>query len=920
MRIPGATYRVQLHQGFRFEDARALLPYLEKLGVTDLYASPVFQARPGSMHGYDVTDPCRVNSELGTEEEFHRLVDDLHQRGMGLMLDIVPNHMAASSENPWWMDVLENGSASQYAAYFDVEWGHQTPTVQDKILLPVLGDPYGHALEHRDISLSLEPRGFRAGYYGARFPIDPATYHDILAHRLPELLDRLDPAGRALEHYGMLLEISERLPSRSAVEWETLEVRRRDAQDVKQKLWAVYSSEPEIRAFLNRNIEIFNGHEGDPASFDLLDHLLNRQPYQLTYWRAARERINYRRFFDVSELIGIRAQDPQVFEAAHGLVFRWIAEGKVSALRIDHVDGLYDPLAYLANLQAHAAKIAGGPFHIVVEKILLGDETLPEEWPVAGTTGYDFLDVINNLFVNPAGLTALDGLYTRFTGAARSFDDIAYAQKKKIMEDLFAGEMRTLALHLDALAQQDRHGRDLSPEELRRALVEATACLPVYRTYTRDMRASAHDRAVIEHALAGARRSNPELSAACFDFLERVLLLHFEDNEPALRFVMRWQQLTGPIMAKGVEDTTLYIYNRLLSMNEVGGGPEATTLERFHTFNLHRRAHWPATMNAGSTHDAKRSEDVRARLNLLSEMPEVWERNVRRWSRWNHDKKEGAPDSSEEYLIYQTLLGAWPLEDNYDTTVFLERMKNYLRKAAREAKTHTSWLNPDEDYERRLLNFLEAILDPAKSARFLDSFRAFQSRVAFYGAINSLAQTLLRIAGPGVPDFYQGTTQWDFSLVDPDNRRATETPNCVEDAHLDDLLAGWRDGRVKTFLIHRALHFRNGNRDLFDLGEYIALNAEGLGKPAVVFARKRGDKWAVALAPRFLTALTALEKMPLGRRFWRDSFLALPPDAPTAWRNVLTGEPVSAARAGDSIGLYLSDILKSFPVALLESL
>jgi (1->4)-alpha-D-glucan 1-alpha-D-glucosylmutase len=425
---------------------------------------------------------------------------------------------------------------------------------------------------------------------------------------------------------------------------------------------------------------------------------------------------------------------------------------------------------------------------------------------------------------------------------------------------------------------------------------------------------------VIEHALAGARRSNPGLNPACFDFLERVLLLQFEDNEPALRFVMRWQQLTGPIMAKGVEDTTLYIYNRLISLNEVGGGPEATTLERFHAFNLHRRAHWPATMNAGSTHDTKRSEDVRARINLLSEMPDLWERNVRRWSRSNGDKKEGAPNANEEYLIYQTLLGAWPLEQDYDAAVFLDRMKNYLRKAAREAKTHTSWLNPDEDYERRLLNFLEAILDPAKSARFLDSFRTFQSRIAFYGAVNSLAQTLLRIASPGVPDFYQGAMQWDFSLVDPDNRRATEPPNSVEDAQVKDLLAGWRDGRVKTFLICRALHFRNRDRELFEMGEYIALTAEGLGKGAAAFARKRGDKWAVALAPRFLTAHTALEKMPLGRRFWRDSFLALPPGAPTVWRNVLTDEPVSLARAGDSIGLYLSDVLKSFPVALLESL
>ncbi len=937
MRVPGATYRIQFNKDFRFEQARSLVPFLHGLGITDLYASPVFQARGGSTHGYDVTDPSTLNTELGTPEEFDALIADLLAFGMRLLIDIVPNHMATSSENPWWMDVLENGSTSEYAAYFDVEWGHSTPSVQDKILIPILGEPYGTALESQKLQLALDASGFRIGYYGARLPVDPACYHAVLSHRLPDLLSKVDPAEAVLQEFGRVLELAERLPGRSVTDWEEVEARRHDTRLVKSKLWEVYSGFPVVRNFIDQTLREYNGTPGDPASFDLLDKLIARQPYQLTFWKVARERINYRRFFDVSDLVAIRTQDPKVFEATHGLVFEWLQHGrlqpgKVSGLRIDHIDGLYDPLAYLSQLQEKASVQSGSPVYIVVEKILSGDETLHVEWPVAGTTGYDFLGAVNNVFVDPAGLKALESTYAQFIGRQAVFAEVAYAQKKKVMEDLFAVEIQTLALQLGLIAERFRHSRDISPQQLGQALREVTASLPVYRTYTREYRISSRDRVYIEDAVENGRKRNPDIHSTAFDFVRSVLLLDMPDDEDALRFVMRWQQITGPIMAKGVEDTTLYLYNRLISMNDVGGSPEPVCVHRFHQFNIDRSVHWGGAMNATSTHDTKRSEDVRARINLLSEMPGAWTRHVNRWHRWNQDKlgrHEGsaAPDPNEEYLVYQTLLGTWPLADDRAPD-YNDRIKNFLVKALREGKAHSSWLNQNHQYEEQVTGFVDRILDERVANKFLADFRPFQKRVAFLGAINSLSQTLLKMTCPGVPDFYQGTTVWDFSLVDPDNRRPAKVPDSPEweskfqrwqvegpaDA-ITSLLEHWQDGNVKSFLIFKTLQFRNAHQDLFQMGEYLELGAAGLAEEhSISFARRRGDEWAITVVPRFVTSLSALEKMPLGRRFWKDAAILLPPEAPANWRNVLTTENLVQNSSGS---IQLSEILNSFPVGLL---
>ena len=918
MRKPNATYRLQLNHDFGFRQALQLVPQLDSIGITHLYLSPIFQARKGSMHGYDVTDPSRLNEELGTAEDFEALVAELRGRGMGILLDIVPNHMAASPANPWWMDVLESGSASPYSAFFDVEWSPTLPAVQEKIYLPILGEPYAEALEQQKLRLWIHESGLRISYYDTPFPLDPSTYHDVVSYHLSTLLGKLDTSQPLLQELGDLLETLDRLPARTSVEWESLEMRRHEAPRVKEKLWDLYSHFAEFREFLDGNIRVFNGTPGDQDSFDLLDTLIGKQPYELAYWRVAREKINYRRFFDITDLIGIRAQDPQVFDRTHDFALELCKTGKISGYRVDHVDGLYDPTQYLAHLQQRAAESCGGAAYIVVEKILNETELLPNGWPVAGTTGYDFLGAVNNLFVHPEGLERLQALYTAFTGLAATFYDVANEQKRNIMRDLFVGEMNALDYHLQAIADRDRHGRDLSPQEIRRALVEITISMPVYRTYVRDTHIGAHDAEFLDRSIHDARRRNPQISPACFDFLSRVLLLKVKNGlkEDALRFLMRWQQLTGPIMAKGVEDTTLYVFNRLVSMNEVGGCPEPVPVERFHRFNSERNAQWPATMNADSTHDTKRSGDVRARINVLSEISDVWARNVRRWGRSNRAHKsevEGrlAPDANDEYLIYQTLAGAWPIE--------WERLEQYLVKAVREAKVHTSWFAPKAEYEAALVKFTKAILDPA--GPFLASFETLHKRVAFYGAINSLAQTLLKIVSPGIPDFYQDTMRWSFRLVDPDNRLPPDPSRTSAPCRFDpELVENWEDGRIKAWVIAAALRFRKNNPELFGTGEYLPLRTSGRGSDhAIAFARRYGDSYAIAIAPRFTSHFSTFEKQPLGRRVWRDSYVLIPPEGPETWRNVLTDELVDSAVADGNTVLYISDALKSCPVALLAA-
>jgi (1->4)-alpha-D-glucan 1-alpha-D-glucosylmutase len=895
MRIPIATYRVQFNQDFGFKDAAAIVPQLHRLGISHLYASPIFAAREGSTHGYDVIDPNRLNPALGTPEEFDSLVHALHDRNMGLLLDIVPNHMAASTENVWWMDVLENGSASPYASYFGINWGSPDSKIQDKIFLPILGEPYGRVLEKGELKISYEHSGFFLNYYGHRLPIALVSYSRILKPGSELLSD--------VAEFGLLLESLDRLPPRTATEWEALESRYREKDAIKQRLWALVQAHDSIREHVQHNI--------DALTLDELDDMIQEQAYRIAFWKVATERINYRRFFDVSDLIGMRVEDPAVFEAGHRLVLELVRSGKVDGLRVDHIDGLADPLEYQKQLTRENV-------YIVAEKILTGDEELPSDWPIQGTTGYDFLGQMNSLFVEPAGLDRLSTQYESIAGSTKGFEDIAYERKSRIIEALFSGEMQDLGAHLALLAEEDRNARDLSPRDMTQAIIEVTACMPVYRTYIDSFEAREVDCAYVHAACADARRRNPRVDALVYDFVERVLTLRFKrwmcdkSRTEWLLFVKKWQQLSGPIMAKGVEDSTMYVYNRLISMNDVGGLHEARSPEQIHTFLARRQAAWPHTMNATSTHDTKRSEDVRARINVLSEIPDQWIRNTTRWSRWLAEKR-GEVDRNEEYFLFQTLIGAWPLHAA-QTGEFRERMKQYVVKASREAGTYTSWMHSNPQHEAALQTYIDVLFE---DSRFQASFRPFCDRVSFYGAINSLSQLMLKATAPGLPDFYRGEICWDFSLVDPDNRRPVEFAPLTDFSWKPrDLLETWSDGRVKVFLTEKLLGFRTGNHDLFLDGAYIPLTATGKRAQNVfAFARFAGGAWCIVVVPRFATQLSVTTRPPIGIRAWLDSTLVIPAEAPLRWKNILTGQTLSARDSQ----IPLSRILEQFPVALLSS-
>jgi (1->4)-alpha-D-glucan 1-alpha-D-glucosylmutase len=874
LRIPTATYRLQFNADFTFQDARRIVAYLHDLGITDIYASPLLRPRKGSTHGYDIVDANALNPALGTEEDFAALHHQLTTRDMGLLLDIVPNHMAASHENAWWVSVLENGAQSRFLHYFDIDWR------DDKVLLPILGRPYGEALEAKEIQLGFDSEGFFLAYYDKRLPLAPQSYGIVLERCVEQV-----PAE------GVGLEI------RDLVRNETVIANSRFLKDTLSRL---RDQSPEFARAMDEIIAAFNA---DP---DLLDQVASAQSYRLAYWRIASETINYRRFFDVTDLVGIRVENPEVFEARNRLILELITRGKVTGVRIDHIDGLHDPINYLAKLQVRL----GDPFYVVVEKILEHGEALPATFQCAGTTGYDFLDTANAVFIDPQGLERLTGIYHRYTGLTATYEDVVYERKKQVIEQLFFGEMRALGAHLAQLAVADRNARDLAPTELLAALIEVTACLPVYRTYIRETPVSETDRGVLLQAIGEARRRAGHVDVRLFDFVEHVLLLEppayiAGESGRWLEFLMRWQQFTGRVMAKGVEDTAFYNHNRLISLNEVGGEPGRNgafdPVADLHARNETMVRDWPHTMNATSTHDTKRSEDVRARISVLSEIAEVWERELRHWTRTNRSLKASAvPHPNEELMIYQTLLGMWPLDAAEEASV-PARLSQYLEKAAREAKTHSSWIATNGEYERALQDFALAILG---NDAFMSRFRRFQRRIAFHGFLNSLAQVVLKVCSPGVPDFYQGTELWDFSLVDPDNRRPVDYEKRA--AMLSRLgtpssmLRQWQDGRIKLFVTTRSLAARARHADAFRTGAYRAVDTGTVN--AVAFTR--GED-VLVVVPRLTTHLVKPPRLPLGE-VWPSQVL----DVPGRWRNVFTDEIVDS--------LDLRNVFATFPVAILE--
>jgi (1->4)-alpha-D-glucan 1-alpha-D-glucosylmutase len=980
-RLPGATYRLQFNRFFHFRDAARIIPYLKELGITDVYASPFFLAKPGSMHGYDLTDYDRLNPEIGTDEEFEAYVAELRRYGMGQLLDIVPNHMSIGDPaNRWWQDVLENGQSSPCAAYFDIDWKPAKEELEDKILLPILGDQYGRILENGELRLSLVDGGFQVNYYEQRLPLDPKSYARILE---PELESLAKVLGAENEDHQELLSIITalgHLPARTAGDPEKVAERRREKEVIKRRLADLYGRNPQVRNFINARIRKLNGSKGSPSSFDDLDNLLSDQAYRLAYWRVATQEINYRRFFDINDLAAVRMENPEVFQDAHGLVLKWIRQGKITSLRIDHPDGLQNPTAYFRKLQEEcflqlclAALAADSdpeeealeacrrlyhrnlylesgeplkkPFYLVGEKIVMDGETMPPFWPIFGATGYVFMNTVNGVFIDRAKARAMSRIYSRFSGENRSFAELLRQSKILIMQTSMASEINGLGHSLNRISENDRYYRDFTLNSLTQAIVETIAYFPIYRTYIDARGVPARDRHYLDAAIAKARRASREVSVPVFAFLRDVLLQRYPEHpneavrQQCLSFTMKFQQLTGPVMAKGMEDTSFYIYNRFVSLNEVGGNPEkfGITVDSFHAANIDKLESWPHTLSATSTHDSKRGEDVRARLNVLSEIPDQWQEHLRRWSRINrrHKKRlDGTPfpDRNAEYLLYQTLVGAWPpaAMDEGLAASFKGRIVQYMLKAAREAKTHTSWLNQSNEYEEALTSFIDNIL---QSRNFLADFLPFVQLLARYGIFNSLAQTLLKITSPGIPDFYQGTELLTFTLVDPDNRspvdyeaRAAMLASLKEKegtagtlALVRDLTDNPADGGIKLYLIYKALHCRLHHLELFRSGEYVPLQVAGpLTGKIVSYLRRNGNEAVLVVVPRLLTSLgLGPDALPLGE-IWQDNLLILPEQmGERNFSNILTGETILPVVRESQPALRLSEVLSRFPVALL---
>jgi (1->4)-alpha-D-glucan 1-alpha-D-glucosylmutase len=985
-RIPRATYRLQFQKGFTFRQALDLVSYFDELGISDLYASPLFKPCEEDSHGYDVCDHKEFNPAIGSQEDFDALAGALQERSMGLILDVVPNHMGIGTNNHWWMDVLENGPSSTFACYFDIDMQPAKPELENKVLLPILEDQYGKVLESGKFRMVFEGGGFFICYYEHKMPLAPRTYSQILSYRIEPLTAKLGKENEHLQELQSIMTALSYLPSQTELTPEKIEERIREKEVIKRRLTALYQNSPEIKGAIDETLRVFNGNVDNPRSFDLLDELLGAQAYRPAFWRVASDEINYRRFFDINSLAAVRMELPQVFQEAHEMIFRLLTAKKLTGLRIDHPDGLWNPIRYFHMLQkiyllhalraqmtcgaepeaSHLEEAAAAwlaeqlakkekpswPLYVVAEKILCEGESLPEDWAVFGMTGYEYLNQVNGLFVDSGKAKIFDRIYSHFIGTTITFRNLVNSTKKMIMLVSLASEVQSLSHQLERISEKNRWYRDFTLNSLTFAIREVIACLPVYRTYiTGPEDIPQNDQAYVEAAVEEAKRRNPRTAEEIFDFIRDTLLLHnihdfAEVDRPKLvQFVMKFQQITGPVMAKGVEDTAFYVYNRLVSLNEVGGHPDHFGLSvlDFHRQNQDRQQKWPHSLLATSTHDTKRSEDVRARIDVLSEISGEWRAALGRWSRVNGGKKrmvdgQPAPDRNDEYLLYQSLIGAWPFTpmNREEFQVFRERMVAYMRKATLEAKVHTSWINPNEEYDEAVAKFVEQVLDDKKRNRFLDDLANFQRRVAYFGRFNSLSQVLLKLTSPGVPDLYQGTELWDFSLVDPDNRRPVDynqrqtflqdLKTFVEKNPRDlvplarKLLDQSQDGRIKLYLICRTLHLRRGHPRLFGEGAYLPLEPQGeKGEHVCAFARTLDQEGIIVIVPRLVVGLTGgKEEPPMGEEIWKDTWLALP----QAWtgrtfRNLFTGEECSPKKKGKDAGISLSRIFRNFPVALL---
>jgi (1->4)-alpha-D-glucan 1-alpha-D-glucosylmutase len=926
MHIPKSTYRLQFNSSFGFNSAKEIIGYLSKLGISDIYASPIFKAKKDSMHGYDIVEPNQLNSQLGTDDEFDSLINEVKNYKMSWLQDFVPNHMAFNFQNKMLIDLLENGANSQYANFFDIDWDHYHAGMKDRVLAPFLGKFYPEALESGEIKLIYDDEGLSINYYEARLPVKIESYLDVFSFRLDKLRNNLGRNNPDFIRFMGALFVVKSLSTA-----EELEERYNQIKFIKGIIWELYTNDNSVKDFIDENLKIYNGIKGIPGSFDLLDKLLSRQNFRIAFWKVANEEINYRRFFNVNELISLRVENENVFNRTHSFIFKLIKEEKVSGLRIDHIDGLYDPSKYLKNVRERTKDI-----FLIVEKILDLEENLPSFWPVQGTTGYDFLNYLNEIFCDRKSGKKFSAFYNKFSGLNKNYEQLVSEKKRLIIQTRMAGDVENLAVLIEEISSKDRFGVDITLHAVKEALEEILTHFPVYRTYFDGKKSRRNDKKYLEELIEKVKNENP-LLANEFQFIGKLLTKtyekHFtiEQKDKTLNFLMRFQQLTGPIIAKGFEDSALYVFNRLLSLNEVGSSPGkfGLSLSEFYKFNKKRFASWPHTMNTTSTHDTKRGEDVRARINVLSEIPEEWIKKVRSWNKINKRFKKNKdgfimPDNNLEYFIYQTLIGSYPFEGGSDEKYF-NRIKDYLTKAVREAKEHSSWTKPDIEYESAMHSFLENLLN--SDNEFLNDFIPFQKKVTFYGVYNSLAQTLVKIVSPGIPDFYQGTELWDLFLVDPDNRRPVDyeirrnyineiaETKSIKISYLQDLLLNPANGKVKMFITYKALHVRNENLQVFNNGNFIPLEVKGKFKNNIIaFARKFEENFVITVAPRFLTNIVKENELPVGNNYWGDTYINLSNFNSQAFKNNFTGEEFT-----NKDKVFIGEIFKNFPFALISN-
>jgi (1->4)-alpha-D-glucan 1-alpha-D-glucosylmutase len=905
-RVPDATYRVQLHGGFTFDHLAAVIPYLHEIGISDVYASPIFRAAPGSTHGYDVCDQNEVNPELGGEPGLEKVSALLRERGMGLLLDFVPNHMGIEGPFNWrWLDVLENGPLSRYASFFDIHWNPRQTLLQERVLVPMLGDFYGRVLEDGQLQIALDENAFWVCYGALRFPLSPDSYGTIL-DRLAWFKNPGSPVAQKLEHMANRFRVH---PDPTAGESAEAAGKRTEERDTLRRELVDLLEKENLHEDLQAVLKALNGTRGDAASFDNLHNILEAQHYRLAYWKSGSHEINYRRFFAVDTLVGVHMERPEVFDDTHQLLRRLLTQGIATGVRIDHIDGLWDPAEYLERLAALSPD-PEKPAYTLVEKILTERETLPPDWQVHGTSGYEFAGSLVNLLVDPEKADQFTAIYRDFAGLQLDPHEQAYELKLFIMEELFPNAIETLVDELERRVNSDRRWRDWTTNDLRLALSRIIACLSVYRTYRQAGRPmSGTDVAVVERAVEAALQRNPSSDPLAFHFVRDVWIGKYPDAQAqtgqdmwADDWVMMLQQYTGAIMAKSIEDTFFYRYVRLFGANEVGHHPAEFGLppQSFHEENARRLRDWPACMLGTSTHDTKLAEDARARLLALSEIPERWADFLREWREANQGlktrvKDQLAPDANEEYLLYQILLAAWPLQEDQVDESFAERMRNYMRKALAESKTNTNWASPNEAWLKATADFVDGLLDRNRAGTFWQTFTAFAADLAQRGALFSLAQTGLKLTAPGVPDIYQGCDLWDFSTVDPDNRRPVdyghrqELLKSLDGASAAELLERWHDGRIKLHVIRTILRCRRDHPALFREGSYVALALEGeQAKNFIAFQRRHGNESLVVIAAIRLDPKLDLAALGEG------TSVMLAEGSPVEWNNLLTGTVVKA--------------------------